>query len=388
MPHSEIVILGAGFGGLEAATLLAEQLPPTFGITLIDKNDHFIIGFSKFEVMFGRFSAEQVKAYYADLAAPRVRFVRDTVTAIDPAARTVRTSRADYTCDWLIVALGADVEPALTPGFAEGGHEFYTLAGADRLYPVLDRFTGGTILLSILGMPYKCPPAPFEAAFQLHDFFTERGLRDRVTLRMLIPGAVPLPVAPGAADEINRRFAERGIDLLTRHQVTALDPAARHALVDGHAPVPYDLFIGVPLHRPPQVVRESALGGKGWIRVDRATLRTAFPNVYAVGDVTAIPVGDGAVPKAGAFAESAARTVVGDIVHRLTGAPAPPPYEAVGTCYLEFGEGNVAQISANYLGGDAPQVALEQPSAELRADKQHFLDDRIGRWFGGGRGRG
>ncbi len=377
----EILILGAGFGGLEAATGLAGALDPSHRITLIDRSDHFIIGFSKFEVMFGRHTADEVKAYYADLASDRVRFVRDTIEAIDPAQKRVRTRTATFPYDILIVALGADLTPEATPGFVEGGHEFYSLAGAARLYPVLRDVAGGTILLSIFGSPYKCPPAPYEAAFQLHDFFRDRGVRDRVSIKMLIPAPVPLPVAPGAAEEIRRRFAERGIELLTQHQVTALDPAARRAVIAGHEPLAYDLFIGVPHHRPPRVVRDSPLGQDGWIPVDRHHLTTAFADVYAVGDVTTIPVGDGAVPKAGAFAEDAARAVVGDIVYRLTGRGHPAPFEAIGTCFLEFGDGNVAQISANYLGRAEPEVALEAPSAALREDKRRFRDERLERWF-------
>jgi len=379
----EILILGAGFGGLEAATGLSEALDASHRITLVDKTDHFYVGFSKFEVMFGRQSAEQVKAYYADLAHERVNFVQDTVEAIDPVQKTVRTREDAFNYDYLIVALGADLAPELTPGFVEDGQEFYSLEGAARLYPVLDAFTSGTILLSIFGSPYKCPPAPYEAAFLLHDFYRHKGVRDQVHIKMLIPAAVPLPVAPGAADEVRRRFAERDIELLTEHKVTALDPGTKRALVAGRQPLSYNLFIGVPHHRPPQVVRESALGQGpgGWIRVNRENLSTQFENVYAIGDVTVVPVGDRAVPKAGAFAEDAAKVVVNNIVHQITGRGRPSKFEATGACYLEFGEGNVAQISANFLGQEEPQVALEEPSAELRESKERFKDDRIKRWF-------
>ena len=379
----EILILGAGFGGLEAASGLSEKLDPSHRITLIDKTDHFYIGFSKFEVMFGRQSAEQVKAYYTDLAHERVNFVQDTIEAIDLERKTVRTREDAFSYDYLIVALGAELAPELTLGFVEDGQEFYSLEGAQRLYPVLDAFTSGTVVLSVFGAPYKCPPAPYEATFLLHDFYRHKGVRDQIEIKMLIPAAVPLPVAPGAAEEVRRRFAERGIELLTEHKVTALTPGEKRAVVAGRDPIPYDLFIGVPLHRPPQVVRESALGQGpgGWIRANRETLATPFENVYAIGDVTAIPVGDGAVPKAGAFAEDAAKVVVNNIVHQITGEGGPATFEATGACYLEFGEGNVAQISANFLGQEEPQVALEEPSAELRASKERFKDERIERWF-------
>jgi len=377
----EILILGAGFGGLEAAASLSEQLDDTNKITLIDKNDHFIIGFKKFEVLFGRNSAEQVKSYYSDLAHDRINFVQDIIERIDPESRLVKTSRATFTYDYLIVALGADLDPEATPGFVEGGYEFYSLPGAARLYPVLDSFTSGTILLSIFGKPYKCPPAPYEAAFQLHDFYRDKGIRDNIAIKMLIPAPVPLPVAPGAAEEVKQRFVERNIELLTKHQVTALDPVTKQAMISGQNPMAFDLFIGVPIHRPPQVIRESALGAKGWVRVNKNNLATQFENVYAVGDVTHIPIGEAAVPKAGAFAEDAAKVVVADIVYKISGVDRRSNFEAIGTCFLEFGDGNVAEISANYLGQEDPQVTLVRPSAESRAGKQSFEDDRINRWF-------
>ena len=185
----EILILGAGFGGLEAASILRERLDGSHRITLIDKNDHFIIGFSKFEVMFGRRTSGEVKAYYADLAHDGVGFIRDTIEAIDPERKTVTTRNATFGYDFLIVGLGAELAPEATPGFVEGGYEFYSLAGAGRLYPVLEGFTAGTILLSVFGKPYKCPPAPFEAAFQLHDFFTARGLSRGYRIKNAHPGS-------------------------------------------------------------------------------------------------------------------------------------------------------------------------------------------------------
>ncbi len=281
----------------------------------------------------------------------------------------------------MIVALGADLAPEATPGFVEGGYEFYSLPGATRLYPVLDIFTSGTILLSIFGKPYKCPPAPYEAAFQLHDFYRDKGIRDKINIKMLIPAPVPLPVAPGAAEEVKKRFAERDIELLTKHKVTALDPAAKQAMISEQNPMAYDLFIGVPIHRPPQVIRDSVLGKGGWVRVNKNNLATDFENVYAIGDVTHIPVGELAVPKAGAFAEDGAKVVVADIVYKITGVDRRSIFEANGTCYLEFGDGNVAEISASYLGEEVPKVSLVQPSVKSREGKQSFENDRLNRWF-------
>lgn len=377
----QILILGAGFGGLEAATSLREKLDDSFNITLIDKNDFFIIGFAKFDVMFGCRSAEEVKSYYKNIAKEGINFVQDTIELIDPENKLVKTRSADFTYDFLIVALGADLAPEAIPGFVEDGYEFYSLQGAQNLYPVIDKFSSGTMLISIFGKPYKCPPAPYEAAFQLHDLFVDRGVRDNIDIKMLIPGPAPLPVAKDASAEIERLLAERNIELLRRHKVIEMNPDKKEAIIEDREPLHYDLFLGVPIHKPPKVVRESVLGQNGWILVNKVNLETSFENVYAVGDVTKIPVGKFAVSKAGAFAEGGAKVVVNDILNKVNNENNPVKFEAVGTCYLEFGSGQVAKLSANFLGNPEPQATLNGPSSELRADKESFEKDRIDKWF-------
>lgn len=375
----DILILGAGFGGLEAATGLRERLDDSHKITLVDKNDSFVIGFNKFDVMFGRRSAESVKSYYKDLAAAGVDFVRGEVREIDLISKRVVVDSAEFAYDYLIIALGADLALEATPGLVSGGHHFYSLEGAEKLRPVIENFTGGTILISILGAPYKCPPAPFEAAFQLHDLFTAKGIRDNTNIKVLTPAPRALPVSPTGTVEVERRLKERDIPLLTGHKVTSLDPENKQAIIEDHDPMNYALFIGVPLHVPPRVVRESAFGG--WIMVNHDNLETEFHNVYAVGDVTKIPVGEGAVPKAGAFAEGAAKEVVKDIVNKILGRNDPVKYEGIGACLLEFGAGEIARLEANFLASDTPGVVLVGPSADFRRDKIDFETSRKGRWF-------
>lgn len=376
-----ILILGAGFGGLEAATSLRKKLDDSYKITLIDKNDFFIIGFTKFDVMFGRRTVSDVKSYYKNIAGAGIHFVRDTIEQIDPENRTVKTGTGTFSGDFMIVALGADLAPQAIPGFSEAGHEFYTLAGAEKLFPVIDRFRAGTLVLSIFSKPYKCPPAPYEAALQLHDFFSQKGVRDNITIKMLIPAPTPLPIAKEVSAEIEKRLAHNDIELHKKHKVVEIDAQHKMAIVEGEQPVPFDLFIGVPVHVAPQVVRDSALGENGWISVDPTNLKTRFENVYAIGDVNNIPVGEFAVPKAGAFAEAAAKVVVNDILNKLKNENNPVNFDAKGTCYVEFGAGNVAALNANFLGEAAPRVVLDGPSSSLRSEKARFEKDRIGKWF-------
>ncbi|HJZ12413.1 MAG TPA: FAD-dependent oxidoreductase, partial [Acidobacteriota bacterium] len=170
------LILGAGFGGLELATRLHETLQQDLEVTLIDKSSFFILGFSKFEVLFGRKRPDEIKSYYQNLSAA-IRFRQEQIESIDPETRHVVTNPGSYDCDFLVVALGADLDPEATPGLIEEGHEFYSLAGVERLSKVLPAFRSGKAMIAILGLPYKCPPAPFEAALQLHDYFEQNEIR-------------------------------------------------------------------------------------------------------------------------------------------------------------------------------------------------------------------
>ncbi len=376
----KILILGAGFGGLETATGLAEILDEGYEITLVDKNDAFFIGFSKIDVLFGRATAGEVSYRYENLRAEGVRFVRDTITEIDTDRWTVRTRRHTLTYDYLVIALGADLALEAVPGFVEsGGHEFYSMRGAEALAPVLREFTTGTLVLGIFRMPYKCPPAPYEVACQLHHFFVAGGVRDGIDLKIVIPG--PRPVKnPRVSEVLGRQLSEHGIELVTDAPIVSLDASAKQVLTRNGV-VDYDLLVGVPVHTPPAVVAASKLSDGGFIAVRRETLETAKPDVYAVGDVTTIPVGDKQVPKAGAFAEDAARTVVSDILRKEGFASDLVPFEARGACYFEVGSGVVGKVDANYLGGDDPNVVVAGPSEEFHIDKKHFASSRRHRWF-------
>jgi len=380
---NRILILGGGFGGLEVATRLRGTLDETYEITIVDKKDFFSIGFAKFELMFGRRQPEECKSYYSQLENQGIRFLQAEIESIDAQSRQVETSAGALSADILVVALGVELAPEATPGFLEsGGHTFYSFAGAQALFPVLREFSGGRIVISIFDKPYMCPPAPYEGAFQLHHFFAEKGARDSVQIDILIPGPQPIPVSDTVSQQIEDLLSSMQIGLHKKHKVVEVDALAREAVTSDARRVPFDLFIGVPLHRPPSVVRRGALGEEGWIRVDPETMRTRFDRVWALGDVVHIPVGDLAVPKAGAFAEDAAATVASDILSTIRGEGEVGAFRGRGTCYFEFGGGKVARIEANFLAGDAPRVELSGPSFEFRPDKDDFERTRLERWFG------
>ena len=369
------LILGAGFAGLELAAQLSESLRDEVRVTLLDQSDSFSFGFSKLDVMLGRRAAEDLRLYYEDISLAGVEFRQERVTSIDPDERRVTTDAASYEADVLALALGADYDFAATPGFEEGGYEYYSIAGAERLRDALPDFDSGTILIGILGQPFKCPPAPFEGALLLHDHFLQRGIREGVEIRVIGPMAAPVPVTKEVSQAFLDALGEREIEYVPKQLVTSIgDGQARLA---GGESVPYDHFIGIPVHRVPEVVESSGLAVDGWVPVNRANLATRFPGVYALGDVAGLPMA-----KAGVFAEAAARVVAEDIVAGLRGGEAPEPYEGAGNCYLEFGGGLVGKVEANFLGGPAPTAELVGPSRELAAEKEEFGSIRRARWFG------
>lgn len=372
-----VLILGAGFGGLEVASRLSGEFGAAADVVLIDQSDSFVFGFAKLDVMFGRQPAEAVRYHYRELARPGVQFVQTTIRSIDPAGRRVVTDAGPFEGDIMVVALGADLDPRATPGLVEGGHEFYTVAGAFALRQVLADFAGGSVIVAVTSTPFKCPPAPSETALLMHDHLTANGLRARSSISLVMPLGSPIPPSPAASAVLLERFAELDIGWHPERLVRALDPGRRVALLSDGGEMPYDLFLGVPVHRAPAVVQEAGLTVDGWIPVDPITLETRFPGVYAIGDVTSV-----GTPKAGVFAEGQAVVAAERIAAQLRGEVSAAGYDGRGLCYLEVGRGQVAQVDVTFLSGQTPKGGLIGPSAELATDKVHFGTSRIERWFG------
>ena len=372
-----MVVLGAGFGGLELSTILSEAFADRLDLILIDKNDSFIFGYSKLDVMFGRKTPDAVRLPYRNVVKPGVRFRQETITAIDPGARRVTTHDWTYDADVLVVALGADYDLNATPGLTEGGNEFYSVPGAERLREVIPTFSKGRAIICVTSTPFKCPPAPSEAALLLHDHLAERGVRGACEISLVMPFGLPIPPSPATSRALLAAFAERVITFVPNRLVRALDPRRRMAILDDESEMPYDLFLGIPKHRVPAVVAESGMTEDGWIPVDPKNLKTRFPGVYAIGDVTSV-----GTPKAGVFAEGAARVVAAGLVAELQGSEPPSAYTGAGSCYIEFGGERVGRVDVDFLSGPAPTGSFIEPSVALVGEKLHFGASRRKRWFG------
>jgi sulfide:quinone oxidoreductase len=326
--------------------------------------------------MFGRETPAAVRLPYADFAKPGVSFIHETVTAIDPEARVVSTDGGQYEADILVVALGADYDLDATPGLAEDGNEFYSVDGAERMREVLPDFSEGRAVVGVCGAPFKCPPAPSEAALLLHDQLSARRVRAACEITLLMPLPSPVPPSPGTSEAFLHAFAERGIEFVPGARIASLDANRGVVLLHDGSEVPYDLFLGVPKHRAPDVVLESGMAEEGYVPVDSRTLKSRFPSVYAVSDVATV-----GVPKAGVFAEGAARVVAAEVVAELRAREQPEGYDGLGSCYIEFGGGRVGRVDVDFLSGPKPTGTFQAPSSALVAEKQDFGASRRARWF-------
>lgn len=374
---TRILVLGAGFGGLELTTLLTESLGDSVDITLIDKSDSFTFGYSKLDVMFHGTPVEAVRLPYRNFVKRGVGFRRETILSVDPMAKRVTTDAGTHQADYLIVAMGADYDFAATPGLAEAT-EFYTVAGAERIGKLLPTFPGGHVIIGLCGAPYKCPPAPCEAALMMHDYLTKRGIREKSRITVITPFDIPIPPSPETSRAILKAFAERDITFLAEREVRSVDASRRIVTTDDGREHGYDLFLGVPVHRAPKVLEDSLLTEGGWVPVNKYTLETRFAGVYAIGDCA-----KQGTPKAGLFAEGAARAVATAVIARLRSGFTAQAHEGKGSCYLEFGGGLVGRVDVDFFSDPAgPTGTYFPPSLAMRANKEEFGATRRARWFG------
>jgi sulfide:quinone oxidoreductase len=374
---TRIVVLGAGFGGMEFCTSISEALGGDAAITLVEEAEAFVLGYSKLDVMFGRTTAAAVKLPYARFVKPGVTLLRETVRSIDAGARRVTTDAGVHEADVLVIALGAAYDVSATPGVVLGENEFYSVAGATRLAHALPGFTKGHAVVGVCAAPYKCPPAPSECALMLHDYLVERGVRGACSITLVNPLPSPVPPSPEMSRALVAAFEERGIEYIPGRRVASVDPTRRTVALDDGRELPCELFLGVPRNRAPDVVVATGMTQDGWVTVDPRTLETRHPGVYAIGDLA-----NTGAPKAGVFAEATGRTVAANVVARIRGEQETARNPGAGSCYVEFGAGQIAQVDVDFFSGPRPTAVFHEPTAQLRAGKETFGATRRARWFG------
>jgi sulfide:quinone oxidoreductase len=379
-----VLILGGGVGGLVAANELRKALPREHRVVLVERETSFVFAPSFLWLMTGDRAAEKISRPLARLQRRGIEVIHGEIERIDPQKREAIVDGKSLTGDHLVIALGAELAPETIPGLARAGHNFYTLAGTEALRDAFARFSGGRLLLLTAAPAYKCPAAPYEAAMLLEYACRKRKLREKTQIDLYAAEPGPMGVAgPEVSKAVRQMVEAKGVAYHPEHQVKEVDPAARRLSFTNGAEASFDLLAYVPPHRAPKVVREAGLTGEsGWVPVDRHTLETKHPRVYALGDVVGIPLALGKpLPKAGVFAHGEAEVVAKNIARAITGKGKQASFDGEGECFIETGDGKAGFGKGNFYAEPVPQVKLHPPGLRWHAAKVLFEKDWLRRWF-------
>jgi len=379
-----IIILGGGIGGVVAATRLRKKLPREHRVVLVEREPNYVFQPSFLWLMTGTRSAEKISRPLAKLDKLGIERVQGEVEVINPETKTVQVNGQTLTADYLVMSLGAELAPQTIPGLAEAGHNFYTLAGAESLRDARLALREGRLAVLISAIPFKCPAAPYEAAMLLEYDCRKRKVRDAVSIDVYSPEPGPMPLAgPDNSRQIRGMVESKGIAYFPEHAVTEVDAANKRLRFANGAQAEFDLLAYVPPHRAPKVVREAGLTGEsGWVPVDKHTLATKFPGVYAIGDVTGIKLAIGKpLPKAGVFAHGEAEVVANNLIHEITGKGSLKHFDGHGECFLETGDGKAGFGSGDFYAEPAPRIKLKQPGRTLHMGKVAFEKYWLFDWF-------
>src|SRR5581483_977996 len=382
MMGKRILILGAGFGGLTAANVLSKSLSQDHKIIVIDRKRSFMMGLVKLWILEGSRKLEESQTPLDGLNARGIEYLNDEVIKIDTASSRVQASGHGWIeYDYLIVSLGADLAPEKIAGFTGNGYNLYNAQEVPKLRERLLSLKSGSVAISIMGMPYKCPPAPYEAAMIISSLLTRQGTRNSIELDLYAPAPIALPVAgPKISSNVVEIISEQGIRFHPSHKIKSVSD--RQLEFENGAMQGYDVLVGIPPHKVPEVVRSSGLtGGGDWVAVDRHTMKTSVKNVFAIGDVTEIKVGAIAVPKAGIFAEEEAKVAARQIMDEIAGKPATAAFSGQGYCFMEVGNRRAGSVEADFYNPAGPSIKLEPPSEQNYEKKQDFERTRVKEWL-------
>jgi sulfide:quinone oxidoreductase len=384
MTAQRILILGGGVGGLVAANELRKALPGKHRITLVEREPAFVFAPSLLWLLTGGRTADQISRPFASLEKKGIEVIRGEIQKIDAERREVLVSGRLLAGDFLVVALGAELAPETTPGLAQAGHNFYTLAGAAALRDALTKFTGGRLLVLTAAPAYKCPAAPYEAAMLLEYHLRRRNLRTRTRVDLYAAEPGPMGVAgPEVSQAVRQMVEAKDITYHPEHQIAEADPTSRRLQFTSGAASAYDLLAYVPPHRAPRVVLDSGLAAEsGWIAVDRQTMQTRYERVYALGDVVSIPLKLGKpLPKAGVFAHAEARVVARNMIRAIIGRGRPATFDGRGECFIETGDGRAGFGRGDFFAEPVPAMKLHSPNRHWHAGKVLFEKVSLWRWF-------
>jgi sulfide:quinone oxidoreductase len=371
MNSNKVLILGGGSGGLATAGRLKELLGDKVSVTVIDKQRSFVLGFSLFRVMTGEKTEQEVTVPKEKVSQKGIAFINTEVNRIDVENGNIGTDQGEFAYDYLVIALGAELAPEKVPGFESAFH-MYTLEDAKKLRDALSSFRGGSIRLIVSSTPFKCPPAPYEAAMLIDDYLRSKGLRDKSDIQIFTPEPQPMPIAgPEVGNTVVSMLNEKGIGFHNNTKVSLIDGSSKQIVFEKGTREKYDLLIAIPPHTSPKVIRESdhLADASGWISVDPKNMQTKHNRVYAIGDVAAVKLPSGMMlPKAATFAFGQAEIVASNIASSVLGTETRS-WDGFGECFIETGSGNAAYGSGSFYSSPKPVINLQIPSKELRERK-------------------
>lgn len=379
-----VLILGGGVGGVVAANTLRKLLPNEHRIVLIDREESHLFAPSLLWLMIGDRKPQKIARPLERLNRKGIEFIRGEIEKIDPEKKSVRVSDRELAGDALIISLGADLAPETIPGLKEAGQNIYTLEGSEAIARKLFAFAGGRIVILTAAPMYKCPAAPYEAAMLIDYHLKRRGVRDKSEIAIYAAEPGPMGTAgPEVSAGVRQMVESKSIQYHPSHQVAEVDAKARQLKFANGSTASFDLLFYVPPHRAPKVIKEAGLlSESGWVSVDRETMETKFRSVFAIGDVTSIPLKMGKpLPKAGVFAHGQAEVVAHNIAAEWAGQDRRRRFDGAGQCFIEIGDHRAGIGRGNFYAEPSPKVAIKKPSLRWHLAKVLFEKHWLRRWF-------
>jgi len=360
-----VLILGAGIGGIEIARELSinsgnEDDIQIIKIIVFEKEDKSVFSPSLPWLMVGKRETDQIYKSTKNIEASGLEVVKGEIENIDPEDISVTVKNKTYKGDYMVVSLG--VEQKAKFKLDDYGYNFFQLKGAEGFHEQLEKFKGGKIAVLVSSLPYKSPAAPYEAAMLIQDYITNKGLSDKTEICIYTPEKEPMEFAgEGPSSELKSLLEKKGIKYYSSHQITS---ASKDSLeFDNYENYSFDLLAFTPEHLCPAVIRKSSLVGKsGWIEVNELSMETAYPNVYAIGDIVELKLGSGIpLPKLGVFARSQAKIVAHNISRRIENKEANKTFNAEGQYYIESGDGKAIPAKAHFYDPSSEKVEVNSP---------------------------